>query len=275
MRWKIKIKFLTLQILLFLFVYEANGQCVQSDFAFQTGDKLVYNVAYNLGFIWVDAGIVSFEVKSAFYKGKKVFHFFSEGKSLPAYDWFFKVRDVWQAYSDTSSIKPYVFKRNSSEGGYNVDNAYWFDYKKNKIYTSSENTNKKLEKDTFNLQPCLLDLVSSLYYVRNLDYTKYKYNDKIGLKFIVDNEIFDDLYARYLGVEIIELHDGRKFKCHKIRPYLVEGTMFTGGEDMTVWISTDGNNVPILVEAQVLVGSIMAELVEVKGLKYPLNPNVE
>jgi hypothetical protein len=253
----------------------AHGQCLNNRIIFQAGEKLTYNVAYNLGVIYVDAGKVSFEVKDDVYAGKKVFHFYSYGNSLPSYDWFFKVKDIWEAYSDTAKIQPYYFKRNSSEGGYNVNNSYWYDYENKKIYSQSENTNKAMVKDTFQLKPCTFDLVSALYYVRNLDFSKYKPNEKINLSLIVDNEIYPDLYMRFLGKEEITLHSGVKYLCYKVKPNLVAGTMFSGGEKMTVWISTDGNNVPILIEAEVIVGSIKAEIEKTIGLKKPLLTNTK
>jgi len=248
------------------------AQCGGKNFAYKVGEKIDYNIAYSLGFIWVDAGKVSFEVKRAYYRGKPVLHFYSFGTSLPNYDWFFRVRDVWESYSDTCCIKPYYFYRNSEEGSYRARDKYWYDYEHQKVYVETQNSNKSLLLDTLQIMPCLLDLMSGIYYVRNVDFGKLKINDKIDLQFILENEVFDKLYARYLGLEEITLHDGQKYMCYKIRPYLVEGTIFEGGEKMSVWISSDGNNVPILVEAEVLVGSIKAEVQKVSGLKYPFKP---
>ncbi len=246
------------------------AQCGKHTFVFREGEKLSYKVSYNWGLIYLDAGKVSFEVGKTIFQGKKVFHFYSLGSSLPDYDWFFKVRDSWEAYSDTDAIRPLWFHRSSHEEGYDVENTYFFNHKNQKLYTWSKNTDKKLVRDTFNISPCLFDLITGLYYFRNLDFSSYKMNQKIALNFIIDNEIFPRLYARYLGIEEITLHNGTHLKCYKLKPYLVEGTIFSGGEEMTVWISTDGNNIPVLVEAKILVGSIKAELSDAKNLKHPL-----
>jgi len=42
----------------------------------------------------------------------------------------------------------------------------------------------------------------------------------------------------------------------------VEGTIFRGGEDMLVWVSTDNRKIPIVVEAKILVGSVKAYLAD-------------
>ena len=38
------------------------AQCWEKNFAFAPGEKVSYNVYYNWGFIWIDAGIAEFKV---------------------------------------------------------------------------------------------------------------------------------------------------------------------------------------------------------------------
>jgi len=247
-------------ILILAFIQKSNSQCRQYNKVFDFGEKLEYSVSYNWGILYVEAGSVSFEVSDTIYNGKKSYLFKSFGNSLDTYDWFFRVRDTWQSICDTSKIKPYWFNRNSFEGSYWANNTYSYDYQAKKIYSWSANSNKTLERDTFQLKNCLFDLMTGLYYFRNLDFTKYKINDKINLSFIIDNEVYPNLYARYLGKEKITLSSGKTYECFKLSPYLVKGTIFKGGEGMKVWISTDGKNIPILIEAEILIGFIKAEL---------------
>jgi len=238
----------------------SKAQCRENNKVFDFGERLDYAVSYNWGIIYLDAGNVYFEVRDTSYNGKKCYLFKSFGRSLESYDWFFRVRDTWQSICDTNQIQPYWFNRNSFEGNYWANNTYSYDYQTKKIYSWSANSNKKLERDTFQLQNCLFDLMTGLYYFRNLDFSKYKVNDKINLRFIIDNEIYPNLYARFLGKEKITLSSGKTYECFKLSPYLVKGTIFKGGEGMKVWISTDGRNIPILIEAEILVGYIKAEL---------------
>ena len=53
---------------------------------------------------------------------------------------------------------------------------------------------------------------------------------------------------------------GKEYLCYKFSALLVEGTIFSGGEDMVVWITADANRVPVMVEAKILIGSIKAYL---------------
>lgn len=245
------------------------AQCEPSVWSFNAGEELYYDVVYNWGFIWVDAGKVDFKVKKEYLDGKKVFHFSSTGVSLKKYDWFFKVRDYYNSWARISDLKPVKYIRNSSEGKQKTDNTYHFDYRKKNIYTDTQSSQKIQKLDTLKLPPCVFDVMTAVYYVRTLDLTKYKVNDKISLTMIVDNKIYS-LYGHYLGQELLSIRNKKKYKSLKFSIKLVAGTIFSGDEDLIVWISDDYNRVPLLVEAKILVGSVKASFDYAKNLKYPL-----
>ncbi|RLD73766.1 MAG: DUF3108 domain-containing protein [Bacteroidetes bacterium] len=264
----------SLYIILFLNigvqVESLKAQCTPAVWSFKAGEELYYDVVYNWSFIWIEAGKVNFKAKKEYLGNKKVFHFSGTGVSLTKYDWFFKVRDYYHSWANISDLKPIKYTRSTSEGKQTTDNKYHFDYKKNKIYTDSKNSNKNRKLDTLKLSSCLFDIMTAVYYVRTLDLAKYKVNEKIPLKMIVDNEIYN-LHGRYLGKETLKTRDKKTYKTLKFSIMLVEGTMFKGGEDLMVWISDDNSRVPLLVEAKILVGSVKASFDYAKNLKYPLH----
>ncbi len=266
-------KFLLISFFLLYSVLFTTAQCYKENTAFQIGEKLTYKIYYNWGFIWLNAGEVYFKVDTATYKNKNVFFFDSYGATYKKYDWFFKVRDKYEAYAELSSLKPLKFKRKTYEGGYKVHNNYYFDYKKNKIYSFTQNSYKPFTKDTLELPPCTFDVLTVIYYSRNIDFSKYNVNDKIPLSIIIDNELFN-LYIRYLGKEVIETRDNEKYRCIKFTALLVEGALFSGGEEMTVWVTDDDNKIPVVVEAKILVGSIKTFLIETKGLRHKMSAKI-
>ncbi|OQY04189.1 MAG: hypothetical protein B6I20_03560, partial [Bacteroidetes bacterium 4572_117] len=216
------------------------AQCKPSVWSFKAGEELYYDAVYNWGFVWVEAGKLSFKVKKEKLGGREVFHFASTGVSLAKYDWFFKVRDYYDSWADVSDLKPIKYSRKTLEGKQKSDNKYWFNYNTKKIYTNTWNTQRQRKLDTLKLSPCIFDIMTAVYYVRTLDLSKYKVNEKIPLTMIVDNEIYT-LYGRYLGKETLETRKGKKYKSLKFSVMLVAGTMFKGGEDLTVWVSDDNN----------------------------------
>jgi len=266
---------LILSIILLSFNSILNAQDFVEQFpVFQAGERITYKAVYNWGFIWINAGHVEFKVSETKYNGKEVYHFNSFGSSIVSYDWLFKVRDYFQSYANKDDLSPLYFDRNTYEGGFRVHNRFAFDYDNKLIYTKTENTDNAYKEDTITLVKNIYDVVSGVYYVRNLDFTSYQVNDTIPVRMIIDNEIFD-LYLRYLGKETLKTHDKRTFKTIKFSALLIEGTIFNGGEDLYVWVSDDQNRIPILVEAKIRIGSVKATLNTTEHLKFPFSSEIK
>lgn len=240
---------------------------------FKSGERITYSAVYNWGFIWLKAGEVEFRVTKTRYNNEASYHFNAFGTSIPSYDWLFKVRDYFQSYTRIDNLSPLFFDRNTYEGGYSVHNQFTFDYADSLIYTKTQNSNKPYSEDTLKIQEGIYDVISGVYYVRNIDFEKYNVSDTIPVRMIIDNEIFN-LYIRYLGKEVLKTHDKRTFKTIKFSALLVEGTIFKGGEDLFVWVSDDLNRIPILVEAKILIGSVKATLTGTENLKFPLSSDI-
>jgi hypothetical protein len=109
-------------------------------------------------------------------------------------------------------------------------------------------------------------VISAIYYARNINFDKYKPGDKIPFNMFLDDKVYN-IYIRYVGKEIVETKFG-KFRAIKFMPLLIKGTMFEGGEKMTVWVSDDGNKVPLRIDSPISVGSIKVDMVEYKNLRY-------
>jgi hypothetical protein len=63
-------------------------------------------------------------------------------------------------------------------------------------------------------------------------------------------------------------------ECLKLRPYVQSGRVFKEQESVTLWVSNDDNKLPIRLQADILVGSIKADLENFKNLKYPFKIKV-
>lgn len=227
--------------------------------AFVAGETSTFKVYYTLG-VYIAAGECTFNVNLEHLNNKPVYHITGEGKTYSFYDNFFKVRDKYETFIDTATLQPLKFIRNVYEGG----------YKKYQNVTFSQETNTAITNDgVFKVPSCVQDVVGSIYYARNIDFTKYKEGDKIPFTMFLDNETYN-LYIRYLGKEIIKTKYG-KFRAIKFKPLLVKGTMFEGGEKMTVWVSDDANHLPLRVESAISVGSVKVDMMGYRNLRYPLS----
>jgi hypothetical protein len=120
----------------------------------------------------------------------------------------------------------------------------------------------------YKIPNCIQDVLSAIYYARNINFNKYKPDDKIPFSMFLDNEVFN-LYIKYQGKEVIKTRYGT-FNAIKFKPLLVKGTLFEGGEKMTVWVSDDANHIPLRVESPIVIGSIKADMMGYGNLRYPL-----
>lgn len=244
----------------------AQENCPIVNQAFKSGEYLNYKIYYNWTMIWLSAGEVSFTTTLEEIKDKKVYHFYGKGETYPKYDWIYKVRDVYESYSDTLTLKPIRFKRKVHEGKYFAQDDYIFSNHNKKIYTAELRDEKPLKMDSINLASCTNDVLSAIYYSRNLDFSSYKINDTIPITFVLDGKIYPS-YMRYAGKEVIETEVLGKIRCIKFCPMLIEGTIFKAGEEMTVWATDDKNKIPVYVETPITVGYVKVKLVEFKNLR--------
>lgn len=246
------------------------SQCVNNAYPFRAGERLNYEVSYNWGVVWVDAGKVSFKTDTLISAEDTLFFFDSYGESYRFYDWFYKVRDRFQSEVKKDGFNPVWFTRDTREGGYSVNNRYDFFWEDQLVASKTENSDKGVSIDTFSINPCTFDVLSAIYYARTFEFEDYKLGEKIPMQIIIDGESYD-LFIRYLGREIKKSRTGKAYDCIKFSAMLVEGTIFSGGEDMVVWVTADENKVPIMVEAKILIGSVKAYLTSYEKLLTELH----
>ena len=254
-------KLLTIVIaILFSIKLEAGDDfCGIRNTAFKAGELITYNVFYNVAGIYVNAGTATFTTTLERLNNKSCYHVTGDGRTNSSYDWIFKVRDRYETYFDTSNLQPMKFIRNVDEGG----------YKKHENITFNQQTNTAVTtKGVFTVPNCVQDVLSAVYYARNIDFNKYKKDDKIPFDMFLDNEVYH-LYIRYLGKETVKTRYG-KFRAVKFKPLLVKGTIFEGGEKMVVWVSDDANHLPLRLESPIIVGSIKIDMMQYKNLRHPL-----
>jgi len=234
--------------------------CNAHNFAFQGGESITYKVMYAVVGAHFGAGEVTFTSAIETMNNKPVYHIIGDGKTYSFYDKVFKVRDRYETYIDTATLKPYKFIRNVYEGG----------YKKYENVSFNRTTNTAVTNDgVFKVPECVQDVLSSMYYARNINFNSYNPGDKIPFSVFLDNEVYE-IYIRYLGKETVKTKYG-KFRAIKFKPLLLKGTLFEGGEKMTVWVSDDQNHLPVRIESPITVGSIKVDLMGHRNLRHQLS----
>jgi len=248
--------------------------CKPETIAFKSGEKLQFVITYNWLLVWTDVGAVQFEAQTVKKFNKDVLMLRGTGITYSFYDWFYQVRDVYTSWVDPSTLLPVYYHRDVNEGGYIINIKYNFDYEKMVAYSESFKTRKPLWYDTIPIPKCTYDVISVIYQARNIDFSQVKKNERIPFKILLDNELHD-VFIRYKGKEVKRVRGVGKFKCIKFTGSLVAGDVFKGGEDLTIWVTDDQNQIPVWIESPIIVGTIKARLVKYDGLKYPLKSLIE
>ena len=231
----------------------------QKPTVFKSGELLRYKMSYS-GFL--RAGTAVLELKEKDFNGKKVFYTKGSGWTSGAVKWFFEVDDHYESYFDKDTIKPYLFKRKINEGGYKKEIQIDFN-QSSKMATIVDfiNDNEKIVPFPSQAQ----DMVSSFYYLRNnLDTHSLKENDEFDLDMFFDSENYK-FKLKYLRKEVLDTEFG-KVPCLVFRPYVESGRVFNEKESLTIWVSDDDNKIPLLIKADLAVGSLKASLIEFKKL---------
>lgn len=227
--------------------------------AFKRGETLNFRLHYGI----VDAGTATLSVtdESKDIAGRKTYHIVGIGVSKGAFDWFFKVRDRYETYMDEKALVPWLFVRRISEGSYKCSQDYVFNHFSEKVNVGNN--------ELYDIGPNMQDMLSAFYHARTLDLSKAEPGDIYTVNAFVDKEIFP-VKIKFIARETIKTNLGT-FKCLKFRPVIQKGRVFKNEEDLNVWISDDKNHIPILGQAEVLVGSIKMELTSYSGLANPLS----
>ncbi len=252
----------------------AQPDCRVNSLNFQPGEKLLYTVSYNWFVLWTEVGEVSVSVNHAKIGNKPCYHLLGTGSTYPGWDFFFRVRDRYESWVNPENLQPVYSKREVREGGYEIDIRYLFNRKKGYALSSSIVNKKPEEKDTLAITDCTYDVMSILYYARTLDYSVFKPEQVIPVTILLDRQL-ENLYFRYKGIENIKIRKLGEFECIKLSVLLVAGTVFKGGESMTVWITNDRNRIPVYVESPIIVGSVKARLFAYDHLKYPVDSQIK
>jgi len=239
--------------------------CQTDNFSWQGGEEITYRLYYQLNFIWIPAGEATFKVKDL---GDRYF-ISIDGKTISAFEWFYKVKDRYESVIDKKTLLPLSFSRDISEGKYVWWDKFQFDQKNKKVKASKGWPDRPTQYYSADLSGCMHDMISIVYSVRNVDFDQYEPGDKFGVKVFVEEEYPLEVEIREKNVET-KIHNLGRHMTHLIRPQVVAGHFFAEDTKMDVYISTDGNRIPLMIESPVSVGKVKAVLTKYKGLRYPL-----
>lgn len=234
------------------------------------GEKITYVLSYTWFFIWTDVGEAEFSVTNERKFGRNLLHLRAYGKSYPFYDYFFKVRDLYETWVEPETLEPVYFNRDINEGGYKKENEYWFDWQKRELKVRVRRREGANRYDTLEINRCCHDVVTAIYIARTLDFKDVYPGKTYTVSVVMDEEIYDVGY-RFVKREVKDLPELGKVNCLKFQCDVIAGDVFTEEQKIYVWATDDGNKLPVYAESPIRVGTVKARVSKISGQKYPLN----
>ncbi len=230
-----------------------------------TGERLDYRMY--LGFFTVGKGTTTVDNNYHTKNNRKCYKVDAFMQTLGIATWISKVNDNWGAYVDTSELLTHESYRKLSEGSYRLNELITYDHEKDQasVTVADKKTGKYGEPKVYSTPDKVRDIVSGFMYLRIIDFSKYKLKDTITV-----SGFFEDKAYRfkiiYHGRETIKTDLG-KIPCYKLVPIMPDNQLFRGENSVTAWISADGNQVPIKVDAKMFIGHAGTEITSFRGLR--------
>lgn len=265
---------LSLQLLAFLLLFAQNASycqtCTTENSTFKSGEEASYILSYDWFIIWKDVAEATLSVREVKYKDTLAYEITGVGNTFKSWDWIFKVRDKFISIVDKENLKPMYAGRDIHEGNYTQLEKTWFSNEDTLAISHKKTNNGSLMKDTISISACSFDIISAVFYARNLDFGNMQIGEKVQMDIFLDQKLYPISFT-YLGIEIIKVKGIGRFECIKFSVMLVEGEVFDEGDKMTVWATNDENKIPVYAESPIIVGSVKMRLRSIKNNRYPIS----
>lgn len=253
-----RIIFLILSSVLFASLGFSQELPLKKDPIFREGEILKYKLKY--GFITAAEATLKVLPTDLKFDNKPTYRLNVDASTSGTFDIFYKVRDRYDSYIDQTNLTPYFYQEDIREANYRRQDKARF-YQDSKKVIANSGTFTTPTTQTF-------DLVSAYYFARSLDISKLKIGDEFKINYFLGDEI-SQLQIEYVGKELVKSKLGT-IRCLKFSPSIKPGRIFKKDSKLYLWITDDGNRVPVKAEVEILVGSVILEIKSAEGLKYPI-----
>ena len=232
--------------------------------SFGRGEMLKYKIRYGI----INAAEGEIETAADLHRvnDRPCYKVSVSGRTTGSFDFFLRIRDTWRSYIDTAAILPQKFQVDIAESKYRKKETLEFNHATNTVTVENQKEKKKM---TFQTPDNVQDLVSGIFFVRTLDYSHRKLGEQINVKGFFDDEVFD-FTVTYRGRQTVETKAGT-FRCIRLTPKMPPNKLFKGEGAISIYLSDDDNKIPVLVQAEMFVGSVKLDLYEYRGLRGRIN----
>lgn len=223
--------------------------------AMQTGETLEYDIYW--GAVYVGKSYLRID-KVVEISSRPAWHIVSEAKSGSFLANFYKVADRNDAWMDVEGLHSYGYYKKIQEGSHFFNEWVAFDLPSGRVY--GEKMSKKRQRNPVEgaITGPVNDVLSALYRMRAMD---LKPGSDVELD--VNTKRNWRIRIRAGGkAEKISVPYGKR-KCLKFEPMAGEEGIFVAkaGRRMLVWLTEDELKLPLMLKAEIFIGSVTAKLV--------------
>jgi len=247
--------------------------CIIENNTFRTGEKLSYQLYFNLGFVWLQAGACDFKARSTTWSDQPAYQLMIQGKTQKSFDSFYKVRDTLVSYVDKETLVPFKAYKFTHEDTWNGIDDFTFRKVDNgwRITTKLQRKKKWKEPVEAWTSKCGFDIVTNIYKIRCLsDDDLFVKGRRMEIPVRLDDNEYN-IYLTYLGKERIKLYGGGYYNAHAFSLTLIEGTLFKRSDILKMWLSDDGNRIPLLIESPIKLGYVKAVFRDAQMTIHPVS----
>ncbi|WP_339624763.1 DUF3108 domain-containing protein [uncultured Winogradskyella sp.] len=233
------------------------------------GEKLIFTASYNISGLLTDIAQIKIETSEVKTSKHTLLRLKGTATTYKKWDDFFKIRDLYESYVNPKTLTPYLYKRDINEGGYYKFMQYNYNHKSKTVKSLKRKKNKDGktwdENKVLNISAKAKDVMSTLYYIRNLDIYKATVGEQQNFKILFDNKEHT-LVLKYIGKETISTKIGKK-DCYKLAISIKGNALFKGTNDNLLWLTADKNKIPVYAKFKIPVGNGELKIESATGLK--------
>lgn len=225
------------------------------------GEKLTYTASYNMSGLMTTLAEVVMEVSNV--PNKNLFDLNLTASTYTKWDSYFKIRDQYQSYVGTSTLKPALYYRRIFEGSYTKSEKYVFDYRKKVAQTTTKRMDDPEEKSDVPISLQTSDALSTLYQLRNMDISKAQPGKKVTFYVLFDRTEYA-VVLKYMGKETLDTALGKK-ECYKLS-INAQTDALKGTDKNLIYLTADSKKIPVLIQFSIPVGTGQIKLKSATGI---------
>lgn len=269
-------KILTFAVLTALFTCHAVAQCLLPNTAYQSGEKLTYELYFNWKFVWVKAGQATFSTTSTTYEGQKAFRTHLITRTSEKLDKFFCMRDTLVGILTPDNV-PLYYRKGAYEGKkYRVDEVK-YSYLGGKTHLSQtyRNADGKITRGQRDFKDCVYDMITMMQRARSFQISQFEKSKRMPF-WMADGDEVDNVFLVYRGRETVKQeHANVKFNCLVFSFIEKEKDSNKEKEIVRFFISDDDNHMPVRLDLFLKFGTAKAYLSNYTGLRNPVTSIVK